>query len=314
VDLFPTQVEQPTFKQDLLGNLNIQLSVTFAKENEKKTYSNTSLLGNYIEAKTTEQAPKVSFEGEKDALYTLVMLTPDYPFRLIPDKGSFIHWMVANIPGESADASKGNTICSYIPPLPTECAGTFRYIFLLYKQSGKIENVEQVKQSMLTSEQYKQPQQYEVLKKDQDLNKRMKEKMRKHAYEYEYEYIDQIIDKKFKAHSNLVSIDGEFEYEVKGSDYRPVQTPEQTAKTFEINQRRYFDLSKLVSESKKPSGMSFFRTEYDFSVTELYQKNQWKEPFYVPPDIVHKEIVKKHKVYQGISYKKQKNMNTLSWV
>ncbi|KAG2385518.1 hypothetical protein C9374_003333 [Naegleria lovaniensis] len=313
VDLFPKQVEEPTFRDEISANLTTQLSVTFAKAKEEQTFSNTSLLGNFIESKTTEQLPTVKFEGEKDALYTLVMLTPDYPFRLIPDRGSFIHWMVANIPG-SGDVSQGNTICSYIPPLPTECAGTFRYIFLLYKQSEKMDNVEKVKEILLTTEQYKQPQQYEILKQDQDLNRKMKEKMRRHAYEYEYEYIDQMIDKKFKAHSNLVTIDGQNEFDIKGSDYRPVQTPEQTAKTFELNQRRYFDLSKLINESKKPAGMCFFRTEYDFNVTELYQKNQWKEPFYIPPDIIHNEIVKKHKVYQGLSIKKQNYMNTLNWV
>ncbi|KAL9646818.1 hypothetical protein ABK040_013679 [Willaertia magna] len=310
VDLFPKQVEETNFNQELSEQLNVKLDISFAKDKEVKNYVNTVLLGNFIEVPNTLQPPKVKFEGEKGALYTLVMLTPDYPFRLIPDKGSFIHWMVTNI--SENDISKGDTICSYIPPLPTEYAGTFRYVFLLYKQSGKMENVEKVKELMLSSDQYKQPQQLELLKSDTELNEKMKNRLRRYAYEYEYEYIDQIIEKRFEAHSNLISIDGR--EEVKGSDYRPIQTPEQIAKTHEIEQRRYFDLHKLVSESKKPSGMSFFRTEYDFAVTELYQKNQWKEPFYIPPDLIHKELVKKHKIYQGISFKRQKYLNTLNWV
>lgn len=47
------------------------------------------------------------------------------------------HWLVGNIPG--ADVSKGETLSAYIGSGPPPDTGLHRYVFLVYKQNGKLE-------------------------------------------------------------------------------------------------------------------------------------------------------------------------------
>uniref|UniRef100_A0A0A9VXM5 Putative odorant-binding protein A5 n=1 Tax=Lygus hesperus TaxID=30085 RepID=A0A0A9VXM5_LYGHE len=112
--------------------------------------------------------------------YTLLIICPDYPYRCPtyvdheqPDRGFFIHFMVANLPSAAIDSSplhysndeqhkrntlsssstrcayqvhhtrdlakKGDVVIPYIPPLPTEDAGTSRILCVLYAQThGKV--------------------------------------------------------------------------------------------------------------------------------------------------------------------------------
>lgn len=47
-----------------------------------------------------------------------------------------LHWLVGNIPGN--DLKKGDLVASYVGSLPPEGSGLHKYIFLVYKQNGKI--------------------------------------------------------------------------------------------------------------------------------------------------------------------------------
>lgn len=142
----------------------------------KRNYWFTAHCGNYIDLCELQQAPSVFFlEDEATAkpseggpnLYTLIIMSPDYPFRLPsymtrnrPENGFFLNYMVANLPGSgggsgsggggvasvegrpanlAADASstlvkRGDVVVPYVAPLPTEDAGTTRHVCLLYKQ------------------------------------------------------------------------------------------------------------------------------------------------------------------------------------
>lgn len=46
------------------------------------------------------------------------------------------HWLVGNIPGN--DVSKGETLSEYVGSGPPEGTGLHRYVFLIYKQNGKL--------------------------------------------------------------------------------------------------------------------------------------------------------------------------------
>lgn len=47
------------------------------------------------------RAPTVSFGGTAGTFYTLIMVDPDAPSPDSPTMAQWIHWIVANIPGES---------------------------------------------------------------------------------------------------------------------------------------------------------------------------------------------------------------------
>lgn len=61
---------------------------------------------------------------------------PDAPSRKDPKVGQVKHWLVGNIP--EGDVKKGDYIADYRGSGPPQGTGLHRYIFLLYKQSGKI--------------------------------------------------------------------------------------------------------------------------------------------------------------------------------
>ncbi|XP_011192817.2 phosphatidylethanolamine-binding protein homolog F40A3.3-like [Zeugodacus cucurbitae] len=81
--------------------------------------------------------PTASWEAEDDALYTLFMVDPDAPSRAEPTYREILHWLVVNIPGNKV--ADGQTIAEYIGSGPPEGSGLHRYVFLVFKQAGKIE-------------------------------------------------------------------------------------------------------------------------------------------------------------------------------
>ncbi|KAK7199782.1 Phosphatidylethanolamine-binding protein [Novymonas esmeraldas] len=96
--------------------------------------------------------------------YTLVMLSPDYPYRvpmsqdrLRADRGFFLNYMVANLTAPQAAVAAaaggdavveseglrctGDVVVPYVAPLPTEDAGTTRHVCLLFKQTRHVPKV-----------------------------------------------------------------------------------------------------------------------------------------------------------------------------
>eukprot|EP00796_Vickermania_ingenoplastis_P013256 gene13256-9099_t len=107
----------------------------------------TAHCGNYIELTELQTAPSVFLRpsAESPGLYTLLIVSPDYPYRIpafedrSAARGFFVHYMIANLsPAEAAGPSSGDVVIPYVPPLPTEDAGTTRHICLLYRQERPI--------------------------------------------------------------------------------------------------------------------------------------------------------------------------------
>ncbi|XP_070496088.1 protein D2-like [Chironomus tepperi] len=93
-------------------------------------------LGNVLTPTQVKDAPTVEWDAEADAFYTLCMTDPDAPSRQNPEYREWHHWLIVNIPGK--DISKGEVLSEYVGSGPPEKTGLHRYIFLVFKQSGKL--------------------------------------------------------------------------------------------------------------------------------------------------------------------------------
>ncbi|XP_039955573.1 protein D2-like [Bactrocera tryoni] len=105
----------------------------------KVTYANDLELKAGIEFTPTQvkSQPLVEWEADQDSFYTLIMTDPDAPSRNAPKFREFKHWLVGNIPNN--DISKGEVLSAYVGSGPPKDSGLHRYVFLLYKQNGKLE-------------------------------------------------------------------------------------------------------------------------------------------------------------------------------
>ena len=93
--------------------------------------------GNELTPTQVKHQPKVEWESEDNEFYTLIMTDPDAPSRSEPKFREFRHWLVANIPGNNIE--QGDVIAAYVGSGPPKGTGLHRYVFLLYKQPGKLE-------------------------------------------------------------------------------------------------------------------------------------------------------------------------------
>lgn len=96
--------------------------------------------GNELTPTQVKNPPTVTWDTEPGALYTLIMTDPDAPSRSNPKFREWHHWLVANIPGN--DLKKGDELSGYISSAPPQGTGLHRYVYLVYKQPGKIEDKE----------------------------------------------------------------------------------------------------------------------------------------------------------------------------
>lgn len=92
-------------------------------------------MGNELTPTQVKDPPIVAFPAEDGSLYTLCMSDPDAPSRLKPER-EVNHWLIVNIPGN--DIAKGEVLSDYIGSGPPPGSGLHRYIFLVYKQPGKV--------------------------------------------------------------------------------------------------------------------------------------------------------------------------------
>lgn len=91
--------------------------------------------GNVLKPSEATKAPEVSYESDEDSLWVLTLINLDG--HLTEDGKEYIHWCVANIPGNNL--KKGNTLIEYLQPIPPRGTGFHRYAFVLYKQDKKID-------------------------------------------------------------------------------------------------------------------------------------------------------------------------------
>jgi phosphatidylethanolamine-binding protein (PEBP) family uncharacterized protein len=95
--------------------------------------------GDEVEPHITDKQPIVTFTPEAgkkaQALYTLMMVDPDFPSLQQPSDRSVLLTLVKNIPGTEGDSRVGDVVVPYMPPsdLPGG-TGTHRYLCLLMEQ------------------------------------------------------------------------------------------------------------------------------------------------------------------------------------
>ncbi|KAH8327193.1 hypothetical protein KR074_006930 [Drosophila pseudoananassae] len=105
----------------------------------KVTYKNGLVAKDGVELTPTQvkDQPNVEWEAQPGDFYTLIMTDPDAPSRAEPKFREFKHWVLVNIAGN--DLATGEEVAGYVGSGPPKGTGLHRYVFLLYKQSGKLE-------------------------------------------------------------------------------------------------------------------------------------------------------------------------------
>lgn len=99
---------------DILGKLSDDVNLLKVSWDDKIKAE----LGNVLTPTQVQNQPKVEYNAEDDAYYTLVMQDPDAPSRKEPSRREFRHWLVINIPGKEIEC--GETIWEYIGSGPPE--------------------------------------------------------------------------------------------------------------------------------------------------------------------------------------------------
>ncbi|OQV18993.1 putative OV-16 antigen [Hypsibius exemplaris] len=96
-------------------------------------------LGNELTPRQVKDKPDVTWTADEKELYTLCMTDPDTPGG-IANPGTkntgWKHFLVVNIPGNKV--GQGDVMADYVECGPLKDTGNHRYVFLLYKQPGKI--------------------------------------------------------------------------------------------------------------------------------------------------------------------------------
>ncbi|KAK6743742.1 hypothetical protein RB195_010813 [Necator americanus] len=97
-------------------------------------------LGNVLTPTQVKNPPKLTWDAEPGALYTVIMTDPDAPSRKEATFREWHHWLVTNVPGN--EIGKGDVLSEYVGSGPPKGTGLHRYVFLIYKQSGRISDSE----------------------------------------------------------------------------------------------------------------------------------------------------------------------------
>ncbi|XP_022220725.2 protein D2 [Drosophila obscura] len=105
----------------------------------KVTYKEGLVAKNGVELTPTQvkDQPLVEWSAAPGDYYALILTDPDAPSRADPKFREFKHWVVVNIPGN--DVASGEVLTAYIGSGPPKGTGLHRYVFLLYKQPGKLD-------------------------------------------------------------------------------------------------------------------------------------------------------------------------------
>ncbi|XP_037821553.1 protein D2-like [Lucilia sericata] len=93
-------------------------------------------MGNELQPKQVKDQPQLTWNAEQGSLYTLLMTDLDPPSRKEPTLREVLHWLVVNIPGNRIN--EGQVLAEYMSSGPEEGTDLHRYVFLIFKQAGKI--------------------------------------------------------------------------------------------------------------------------------------------------------------------------------
>jgi len=97
------------------------------------SYNNKFVQNNeFLKPSAAQFKPQIKYPFENNKLYTLLMHDPDSVY------GNRFHWIVTNI---FNDVKNGEDALLYTGPAPPPKTGTHRYIFELYEQENRNNNV-----------------------------------------------------------------------------------------------------------------------------------------------------------------------------
>ncbi|KAH8149568.1 uncharacterized protein LAJ45_06197 [Morchella importuna] len=116
--------------------------------------NNDVSLGNTLKPSETQKQPQLQImpeDSDSSKTYTVVLTDPDAPSRDDHKWSEFCHWIMTDVKVASPDVvtaaanadtlgidlSKATQVVEYMGPAPPEKTGKHRYVFLLYKGSGK---------------------------------------------------------------------------------------------------------------------------------------------------------------------------------
>ncbi|CAK9302838.1 unnamed protein product [Gordionus sp. m RMFG-2023] len=94
--------------------------------------------GTVLKTSQVKDQPSLKWKYAEDSLYTLIKIDPDAPSKADPTSREWRHWLVVNIPRD--DVNEGNIVSSYKGAGPPKGTGFHRYIFLVYKQNGRLDS------------------------------------------------------------------------------------------------------------------------------------------------------------------------------
>jgi len=99
------------------------------------SYGETSLNpGHALTPTQVKDKPKVTYDPEPGAYYSLICIDHDAPSRSEPKFADILHWLIINIQG--SDITSGNEVTQYIGSGAPKGSGLHRYVIVLFKQTG----------------------------------------------------------------------------------------------------------------------------------------------------------------------------------
>jgi phosphatidylethanolamine-binding protein (PEBP) family uncharacterized protein len=292
----------------------VELDESVRAKRHFELWEHALIQGNWVRPHIPQNGPpKILFPSDtntlrSDKLYSVVLVTPDFPYRLYSEPGVFVHWWVSNLSGTSnsqdwnqiIESGKANTVIDYLAPLPCEYGGTGRYILMVFEQDKQLDNIDlkSFKEETL-GEKYQNSARYMSHVKS----------ISRFMHWYEKEALQHQINSKLE----LFDFDpSKFDVsEIKDSEYRlPQQQQCDQAVLDSYNSRRQFSLNKMF-DGKLPHGLCYSKMEYEYSVTEYLQDKGMAalEKEYVPPDVVWERVVSKDK----LNKRQERYLNYQQW-
>ncbi|XP_024120245.1 39S ribosomal protein L38, mitochondrial [Oryzias melastigma] len=120
--------------------------------------------GNRLTPTQAASPPEVSFAAEEGSLWTLLLTSPDE--HLQDSEAEYVHWLLGNVPG--AAVQEGEELCHYLPPFPARGTGFQRFVFVLFKQDGRVDFQEDARPSPCLSLQERTFKTLDFYRKHQD--------------------------------------------------------------------------------------------------------------------------------------------------
>lgn len=125
----PAVLPRVTFDANLVA-------VFGSERSAKDDFWVTSHCGNFIELAELQSPPALSIRSATHERFTVLMVSPDYPWRGEGPQEYMLHYAACNV--VAGTGTCGDAIISYVPPLPTEDAGVARVMCIAYPQRGPV--------------------------------------------------------------------------------------------------------------------------------------------------------------------------------